>query len=81
MVKKKTKSKAYIDALSAAALKNYNILTHEILLRTMPFGSGWLCDDEDPLAACAASVTIGTALYATRRSMLGAETLREPPVN
>jgi len=80
MVKKKTKSKAY-SALSAAALKNINILTHDILLRTMPFESGWLADDDDPLAADPASVTLGTALYATRRSLLGAAELKGPPVN
>ena len=42
--------------------------THEVLLMVLPFGTGYHSSEENPSAACAASLTIAMALQAVNHS-------------
>ncbi len=48
---------------------DYNTVSHELLLLTMPFGMGWLSDTTqtgDCDTPCHASVVLATTLYTLR---------------
>ena len=62
-------------------LKRDAEITHEILLHTMPFGSGWLSDTEDDASVDPASVMIGTALFMIRRHAFTGKNPDEPEIN